>query len=451
MKKMERLIKLLLLGGIFCSVYSITEATGAILDLTYEPDFLYGYLALILLGSIIAILCAKFYIPFLRFIVFAILFMLSQCIWLWIVFQASSELDRIFWQMLKGGIFFISGALLHRGTALFKQLGSLWPGLLFVSGPLLLSELYWKAAFLKERLMVISVFFLLFAIFKQGLEQTHFLFTARGVDLPEVRKRVVYRGLLTAACLFGLILAVTNLKGVIWFLICAIAEGLEKFVLWLFSLFPKHREGSPPPEGFGFMPFDPRPSPYPLVVFLLYFASSFAGLSLLYWVLTRAGPALKRLVRIILRWLSGWFVSKKSPEGEGGEEFTDTVEAVEKKMGKKPAGRRFSLPDLLQRLKAESNPVYKVRICYQIILIGLSEQLRNISTADTTGDICRKASAVMKMSEEKEMLEKATGLYDRVRYGSGIPEESEVEEIRQFASAYVIARSAATKQSHGMQ
>lgn len=188
MKKMERLIKLLLLGGIFCSVYSIMEAMGAILDLAYEPDLIYGYLALTLLGSIIAILCAKFYIPFVRFIVFAILFMLSQCVWLWIVFQASSELDRIFWQMLKGGIFFISGALLYRGTALFKRLGSLWPGLLFVSGPLLLSELYWKAAFLKERLLVIAILFLLFAIFKQGLEQTHFLFTARGVDCRRCAK-----------------------------------------------------------------------------------------------------------------------------------------------------------------------------------------------------------------------------------------------------------------------
>ncbi len=434
MKKMERLIKLLLLGGTFCSVYSITEAMGAILDLAYAPDYLYGYLALTLLGSIITIFCTKFTMPFVRFIVLAMLFMLSQGIWLRIVFQTSSELDWMVWQMSKGVIYFISGALLHRGTAFCKRLGSLWPGLLFVSGPLLLSELYWKAAFLKERLPVISVLFLLFAIFMQGLEQTHFLFTARGVDLPEVRKRVVYRGLLTAACLFGLILTVTQLKGFIWFLICTTAEGLGKFVLWLFSLFPRHREGSPPSEGFGFMPFDPRPSPYPLVVFLLYFASSFAGLSLLFWVLTKAGPALKRLVRAIFRWLSGWFASTKGPEAEGGEEFTDTVESVEKKMGKKPGGRRFSVPELLRRLKAESNPVYKVRICYQIILIGLLDQLGDISAADTTGDIYRKASSVMKMPEEKDVLERATVLYDRVRYGNGIPEEFEVEEIRQFAT-----------------
>lgn len=437
MKKMDYLVKLLTLGGVFLSMYSILEVVGAILGLPYEQDLVYCFFVLTLSGFAISFLYKKPNKVIVQFLLFALLFILIMGLWFWFIALRYSVSGRIYWQAVKGGLFIISGMFIFKGAGFFGHLGSLQPGLVFILGPLMLSELYRKAEFLEKRLLVLSILFIFFAICKDWLEQTHFLFTARGVELQDVRKKIVRRGLFTAVCTFGLILGITNLKGFIWFIICTLTDWLYRFVAWLISLIPKHKQGSLPLEGFGFMPFDPQPSPYPLVVFMLYFISSFVGLSLLLLLLSKIGAALKRFAGHILRLLLRLFMNEDKVNYESEDEFTDIVEETGRAKSHISSGRRFSAAAWLQRLEYESDPIHKVRICYRIIVMMLKEHIIAVSDTDTTGDIYRKASRAMEMPERVEMLEKATCLYDRVRYGAVIPDECEVEDIKLFASRQV--------------
>jgi len=441
-KRIDGMIRILLLGAVFCCAYAVIEGLSVIVGSEHAAVYIYLYPGLLLSGYLAAFLCRKPAVPILRIIVFTAICLLSLFVWRLVIVNSNSLFGSIntgtsaftAQEMAKGVLYLCLGSFVYFDVPAVERLGLLWPGLVPMTGVLLLTELFSKLQILKSQLMILAFLFILFAILRQWLIQAYTIFTSRGVELPEVRKRMILTGLVTSICLFLLIIFVVNLKGLLWSLVCLLMSWLDalmRFILWLLGLLFRSRESSKSPEGFGFLPFDPRPSAYPWVVFLQYFCGCFAALSAIYWIILKTSSALKKLFHKILGWLSRLFTSEAGSPAPDDTEFFDTVEVCEKNKTRQPVMKKTTLPALLKQLKEESDPALLIRICYRIFMVKLYDGDVELADTDTTEEILIKARSTMSGGNTGTHIESLTHLYDRTRYGEQVPSAAEADEARE--------------------
>lgn len=105
------------------------------------------------------------------------------------------------------------------------------------------------------------------------------------------------------------------------------------------------------------------------------------------------------------------------------DDFYDEVEEIVVKTHSNPIPKVKKEKRSLKKVSEISDPVSKVRYIYSIILAKLKELKIDIKKSSTSNDILKKASALKGI---EGFLSEATGIYEEVRYGNHIPNESEV-------------------------
>ncbi|MEA4822616.1 MAG: hypothetical protein VB111_00680 [Clostridiaceae bacterium] len=438
---MKRLQSVCLFGALFCCGCAVIQAVTIFVGAAYIQEFVWIYLALFSAGYGTAFLCIKPSVPVLRAVLFIGLLGAMLAAWRMTLPYADGLLasghpaiSALYMALtVKGGLFFILGALTRFESPFIERFGRLWPGLFLVAGALLFSELCPNARILENLLTILTILFILFSIFRQWLIQTCDIFTSRGVELPEVRKRIMRTGLITASGLFLFIVGTVAFRKQIWSLACLLMDGINalvRFVLWLLSLLFRNRESGTVEEGFGFMPMDPHPSSYPWVVFLQYFFGSIAVLCVFYWLLIKTGTAMRSILRRLFAWLAGLFVSRADKSVQKEQEFYDTVEICPELPKNRASIKEQTLAELLRLIKDEHDPVKLVRIAYRILIIKLCERDVKLQNSDTTREILKKALARLGGDKDCAAIEQITFLYEKTRYGDQIPLNGEVEKIK---------------------
>lgn len=286
---------------------------------------------------------------------------------------------------------------------------------------------YWSAVSSLRGAFYLSAFtFLFFALFLRYEENLGMIFFQRSVQQPEARGKIRRNGRITVLAIYAAVLLFFNLKTLVVFVINGlrmILHQIAEWVLWLIGLLLRHKHGNYS-ETFGFIPFDPSPSPYPLVVFLLYFTGyslAFLALYLLLPVLFKKCRELFHRICQLVRRLLGWRAHRGIVGQEEYQESVEIVRASSKGKGARASG--LSVERLLKSLKGMEDPVKRVRLMYAIILRSLIHCGLGVRPSDTTSEIAGKAAGI---GEVEECIDEITGIYDRVRYGGKTPQTVEV-------------------------
>lgn len=116
---------------------------------------------------------------------------------------------------------------------------------------------------------------------------------------------------------------------------------------------------------------------------------------------------------------------KKVSESENSE-FIDEIEKIDATTSVR---KKKKLDKSFKKMKKElshiSDPVMKVRFLYKMVLFLLANKEIDIQSADTTGEIYKKACSVNKLDGFADLTE----VYDEVRYGDVVPDEIKVNMV----------------------
>ncbi|MCX8129216.1 MAG: hypothetical protein N3I35_03840 [Clostridia bacterium] len=127
------------------------------------------------------------------------------------------------------------------------------------------------------------------------------------------------------------------------------------------------------------------------------------------------------IIKLIKRLL---FSNVESAAANLPVDYTDETETVGPPwLRKKKESTGKNIRKFRKALKDISDPIVKIRVIYACIAEIFIEKKIDIRKSDTTGEILKKA---MHMEEIRDALSSVTSVYDKVRYGDVIPQETEV-------------------------
>lgn len=292
---------------------------------------------------------------------------------------------------------------------------------------LLISYCFPGMAHIRVWLRLSLCFFLFALLYMQSNEGLTLIFIHRGVVQPETRRKIAAYAKRTVFVLYAAFLLLLNLKSIVILVIKAVGAGVRcfaEFLAWLIGLL--HTKPGQYAEVFGFMPFDPRPSPSPLAVFILHFTAYSLVLFSLYIIMPLVWGKLKDCYARLIAKIAALFARKERFASDEAEEYTDTVETVRKlKAGKPPPKEEPGIPGLVEALGASSDTALKIRLMYAIIIKTLLKYGLPLKKSDTTWEIAEKAGCINGIGS---CLNTLTTLYNNVRYGSMVTHANDLPE-----------------------
>jgi ribosomal protein L20 len=154
--------------------------------------------------------------------------------------------------------------------------------------------------------------------------------------------------------------------------------------------------------------------------------TSYLGIALEIIILIMAIIVLLYFLYKIFCFVKNKLKEKGNRNSVENDDFYDEVEEIVVKTHnisiQKPKKEKKSF----KKISEISDPVSKVRYIYSIILAKLKELKIDIKKSSTSNEILKKSSALKGIEGS---LSEATGIYEEVRYGNHIPNESEVASM----------------------
>lgn len=275
--------------------------------------------------------------------------------------------------------------------------------------------------------------FILCLLVLKNQENLEFVIKRRGVNLPEVTKGLRKFNAFSIALAYAAVLFIFNFHSIVVFaleILGKIFKWAAGVVLYILKLLMRHKGGTYE-EYFGFEPFDPRPSPYPLVILLFNTVIYFILLFSLYKLIPVGLRKVKEFYRVMLDFINRLLSARLGKGERGGEEYKDVVEygrLPERK--RKHGAEKNQIGALMKQLKGTDDPGARIRMMYRIVLCLLSGKKGiEIRPSDTTGEIMGKAAEVETLAAAMRSF---TKVYDGVRYGEKNPGTDIVEAERDY-------------------
>jgi len=330
-------------------------------------------------------------------------------------------------EMLASGTFYFIGV-----SAYTKSYGEIFDSQnLYVGSFLLILYLIIVSNFsvllpLKNMVYIFILLFILISMLIKSEENIDQVFMLRGVEIPEVQKVIRKYNAKAIFSLFAGILILFNIR----YIVSAVLKfifilylRITVLILYLMSLI--YPEGSGQGNGAGKpdLPYGPE-STNNFLDNIFKFISVVIILYLAYKIVPKVIKAIFKLVAHIKAWL--FRVVKVRDDKYDDDECVDIVEFTKqvevKKLGKKKKNSLYSA------LRKATSPAEKIRLMYAIIVNDVRLKGIKIADSDTTGQIAGKITDSWKYGED---IREITSIYDSVRYGEEIPQDSTVKFMEQ--------------------
>lgn len=293
---------------------------------------------------------------------------------------------------------------------------------------------YMPLMFLKPYISAFSYIFLLaYLVVKNQEDIDYNIFSGKYVEKSVLPKEMRIYNLKAVIILFTIILVLLNFK-LVAMLLAQIGSWLLAGLRALFSLF---KDGAPVEvpmpdrvqggaSSFPFLGGAQSPeNPWSayirgvlMTTFFLYLAYKL--------LLTVYRYVFKTLLPMLADLLKRFFKPGDKEQFESDGDYDDEIE-IEKPISIRAVRReaRARVKKTRRELKSITDPVERVRCMYAAVLELLKAGGVGIMSSDTVGEVYAKAVGVKSISEPLEIL---SGKYEKVRYGSMVPESGELLE-----------------------
>ena len=294
---------------------------------------------------------------------------------------------------------------------------------------------YAPLMFLKSYISIFAyIFLLVFLIVKNQEDIDYNIFSGKYVEKSVLPKEMRIYNLKAVILLFTIILALLNFK-IVAMLLAQIGDWLLAGLRALFALLgndsPAEQLAPAPAQApaanFPFLGGGAEAPEHPLSAYirgvlvttlLLYIAFKLL-LAIYRYVFKKLLPMLIDLIKRFLK------PGEKEQFVSDGD-YDDEIE-IEKPVSDRAARReaRARVKKARRDLKSIIDPVERVRCMYAIVLGLLQSGGVGVMNSDTVGEVYAKAAGITGIRESLQIL---SGKYEKVRYGSRVPESGELSE-----------------------
>lgn len=332
---------------------------------------------------------------------------------------------RIFFEIVFLFTFYALGIkACERSYSLILHSFNIYLGVFLISASIISSNLIDKLYFLTTPYFVVAFIYILIILLIKSEENIDYVLESRGIEMPEVQKKIRSSNIKIILLLFAGILLLFNFKSIIIVilrLVKSIAVNIIIAIFYLLSLFSgsKPIEQSTPEATL--QPSLPEAASKSIVPYIF----NAIILCIFIYLAIKLIPILFNkiieLYRLIKEKLFKVYNNKnysfKTDECLEIIEFTNKLdEKKSKKRDKK----------LLKALKKATNPTDKVRLMYKIILSLMPTKGILIEPSETTGEISRKLNV---LDNSNAQIKNLTNEYEKVRYNEKIPDENTLADI----------------------
>jgi len=260
----------------------------------------------------------------------------------------------------------------------------------------------------------------------KSIENIDEVFVRRGVEIPEIQKKIRKANYKRIILLYILILILFNIKDLVTAAIQILFRIYIKvtfFILYFISsmLTPKDGNATTNGDSAPNLPFEPGKG-NKLLDYLLFALFVLFIIYLVYKILPRLFRAFLRLIQYIKEKLTK-VIKLKDVKYEDSE-CIEIVEITKQVAVNRERKKRVNLFSLLKMAKDQSE---KIRLMYAIIIKELNNKGLAIKSSDTTGDIIEKAYGIKDLGEN---LTSVTKTYENVRYGEVEPEQESYNKMK---------------------
>jgi len=304
-------------------------------------------------------------------------------------------------------------------------------GLFFIAAAFVLN--YWGGLNLDKVIIVYAYVFVTLALILRNQANIDRVFLKMNRKLAGVTKNLRRFNIISVFLLLIITVLLFNFKVLLKMLFEAIGIAsitvittIGKFLATLTFQLKDVKEGTP----------DATPTPVvestkgtSLVEIVMYTIVAIVLLYLLYQLLKKIWPSIKKLFALIAQLIHKFFNKNEEADAES-DDFKDEIEQIRAEVGevKKHEVKTKALKRNIKSLRKISNPAEKVRFLYLLVLDAIVKKQVEINKSDTTGEIYIKVRDNIIIDDS---FYEMTNDYNNVRYGDGMPSN---EQILSFES-----------------
>lgn len=299
-----------------------------------------------------------------------------------------------------------------------------------------------EVEYLKSTVYAFAYIFIILSLLIRNQENLDNAFIKKHIELSTVPKNIRNYNSIIVIILFLLIIIIFNIDKLTDFIV-NIVNNLPRTIVLIFikvlellsRLLPGEegqggaQGGS---EGLADLPQGEESHIAGLLVKIFFAIILIAAGAFIIWKLPALLRALGRKLKKVGTYIAEFFrklfvIQKEDPEKE--TDYIDEVITVKPVAhGKEEKGNERKIQRIGGRLWKSSDYTKRIRFMYKLIVTHIEKYGINIEKSDTTGEIYLKASEVDGI---RESLEYATDVYDKIRYGEKVPDETEYNKFEE--------------------